>query len=88
MRKIIVLEPVEIKELCRQDPETEGKGGFQKLLVRLQKKLNYATQELILNDQDLEEMPRYAFDYKNGGWETRLITIFARTLGPRLGRES
>jgi hypothetical protein len=86
MRQIVVLSPDEITELCQQAPDTASGGGFQSLLVRLQKKVNHSTQELILNEQDLEEIPRYAFDYKNGGWETRLVAIFGRTLGPQLGR--
>jgi hypothetical protein len=50
MRKIVVLTPDEIAELSRQAPETASGGGFQSLSVRLQKKVNHSTQELILND--------------------------------------
>jgi hypothetical protein len=32
-------------------------------------------------------IPKYAFDYKQDGWEDRLKAIFSRTLGPNLGRE-
>lgn len=86
MRKIVELNRDEIRELDMQDPDTKGSGGFQSLLVRLQQKVNHATGELILNDQDLEEISRYAFDYQNGGWEARLVSIFGRALGPQLGR--
>lgn len=88
MKKSVELNTEEYKVLWRQDPATEKKGGFQKLLVRLQKQTNTALQTVRLEDKDLEEIPRYAFDYGNGSWESRLIAIFGRTLGPKLGRES
>jgi hypothetical protein len=86
MRKVVVLNPDEIRELERQGPEGAGMGGFQNLSARLQNKLDLATQELVLDDQDLDEIPRYAFDYQNVGWETQLMVIFAQSLGPTLGR--
>jgi hypothetical protein len=87
MRKFVVLDADEIAELRRQAPETASDGGFQRFLVRLQSQMNYSTQELKLNDQDLADIPRFAFDYKQGGWQSRLMAIFARTLGPRLGKD-
>lgn len=56
-------------------------------MVRLQRRLNRATGELVLEARDLEEIPRYAYDYGNGGWEGRLTEVFTRTLGDSLGRE-
>jgi hypothetical protein len=53
----------------------------------LQKKLNPATGTLKLDDKDLADIPHYAFDYQQGGFETRLLSVFSRLLGPRLGRE-
>lgn len=85
MRTVYLL-PGEITVLDRQDPSTGPDGGWQGLLVRLQNKVNRATGELVLDAQDLEQIPRYAFDYGNGGWEDRLTGIFGRTLGPGLGR--
>ena len=82
----ITLNPSEIAVLDRQDPMTERDGGFQKLLVDLQYSLNRKTGALALTDDHEEKIPRYAFDYKNGGWEDRLKGIFSRTLGPNLGR--
>jgi hypothetical protein len=72
--------------LHRQDPTTETAGGFQSLLVKLQRQHAGATGEIALDDSDLERIPRYAFDYGNGGWESRLVGIFGRSLGPTLGR--
>ncbi|MCA8949121.1 MAG: aspartyl-tRNA synthetase [Planctomycetes bacterium] len=86
MTRNVVLSPDEILILDRQDPETKKDGGYQSLLVRLQERVDRATGALALTDEDLERIPRYAFDYKNGGWEDRLRGIFRRHLGPRLGR--
>lgn len=79
----VLLNNREVQELQKQDPGTKDDGGFQSLMVRLQKKLS-ATGELALDDSDLEQIPRYAFKDKNGGWQNRLQTIFGRTLGPKL----
>lgn len=82
----VVLNASEIAELDKQDPATAGDGGFQGLMVGLQKRVNRATNELHLTADDLRRIPMYAFDYKNGGWEDRLKRAFGRTLGPNLGR--
>jgi hypothetical protein len=82
----ITLTPSEIKILDRQDPSTGRDGGWQALLVRLQWKLERATGQITLDADDLEQIARYAFDYGNGGWESRLLSIFERTLGSNLGR--
>lgn len=82
----VYLTPAEIAVLDRQDPSSRADGGWQGLLVRLQGKVDRATGQLTLDAQDLEQIPRYAFDYGNGGWEDRLTGIFGRTLGPKLGR--
>jgi len=86
MSKLVVLSPQEIENLDRQDPGTRRDGGWQSLLVGLQQKLNRATGELTLNEGDLEHIPRYAFDYGNGGWESRLRGVFEQHLGASLGR--
>lgn len=82
----VTLSQAEIAILDRQDPRTAGDGGYQGLLVGLQQKVNRATNELVLDADDLERIPRYAFDYGNGGWEDRLTSIFGRVLGSNLGR--
>ncbi len=82
----VKLNPSEIEILDRQDPVTEQDGGFQKLLVDLQYSLKRQSGALPLTDEHEEKIPRYAFDYKNGGWEDRLKSIFFRTLGQNLGR--
>lgn len=82
----VCLTPAEIAEIDKQDPDTAGDGGFQSLMVSIQKRINRATGQLLLTTDDLERIPRYAFDYRKGGWEDRLIAAFGRVLGPKLGR--
>jgi hypothetical protein len=61
-----------------------GDGGFQGLLRNLRRKINRVNGEITLTPADLEKIPRYAFEYGNGGWEGRLRGIFERHLGPDL----
>lgn len=86
MTRTVTLTLSELAILDHQEPSTESDGGWQGLLVRLQKKVNRVTLELALDAADQEVIPRYAFDYGNGGWEARLRGVFERTLGPNLGR--
>lgn len=81
-----ILNSAEIDCLFRQNPSTKKDGGFQSLLVKLQKQTNRSTGVISLNARDLERISRYAFDYGNGGWENRLLGIFSRNLGKSLGR--
>jgi hypothetical protein len=69
-----------------QDPLTESDGGYQRLMISRQNSLNRNTGELTLSEEHQEKIPRYAFDYQNGGWQNRLLGIFERSLGPGLGR--
>ena len=84
--RMVTLNDEERNVLLQQDPGTESDGGFQKLMITLQYLLDEATGTIELPEVLLERIPRYAFDYGNGGWETRLKSIFGRTLGDRLGR--
>lgn len=83
---IVKLDSAEIFEIDKQDPSTARDGGFQGLMVSLQKRIDRSTGELDLTPDDLRRVPMYAFDYKNGGWEDRLKRAFGRTLGSKLGR--
>ena len=84
--KRFILNEEEINLLFKQDPETKGEGGFQSLMVKLQNQFNPEIKEIELDVEDLERIPRYAFDYGNGGWENRLVGIFSRHMGSLLGR--
>lgn len=77
--------PSEIAELDRQAPKTKSYGGWQQLLVTLQDQLDRSSGCLVLSPPLLERIQRYAFRYRNGGWQARLKRIFGRTLGPTLG---
>ncbi|MCB1244685.1 MAG: aspartyl-tRNA synthetase [Verrucomicrobiales bacterium] len=80
----ITLTQQEYNHLCQQDPSTEKDGGYQSLMVSLQRRTNPSTLEIDLTDDDLEKIPRYAFKYNQGGWQDRLMAIFSRSLGPDL----
>jgi hypothetical protein len=84
--RTVTLTAAEIAVLDRQDPSTASDGGYQSFLVDLARRVDKATGRLDLYPDDLERIPRYAFDYGQGGWEDRLKSIFGRELGPELGR--
>jgi hypothetical protein len=84
---LVTLTASEMSALLKQDPSRKNRGGWQRLLVTLQEKLSRPDGSLNLSAKDLERIPRYAFDYKNGGWENYLKTVFGRVLGPSLGRK-
>ena len=81
------LNAEELALLDEQDPSTAGDGGFQRFIVGLQKRVRRGTSELILEDDDQEAIAHHAFDIGQGGFQTRLVKILGRTLGPNLGRE-
>ena len=74
----------ELDELRKTPVDSARDGGFQNFLVQLQYRIDEDTGELDLDDEDLSKIRRYAFHYKNGGWQTRLKNIFSRTLGENL----
>jgi len=84
---VIYLNQREIGILFKQNPASIGDGGYQQLLVTLQKQLDPNSGKLTLSPQMQEKIARYAFNYGNGGWEDRLMSIFSRTLGKHLGRQ-
>jgi hypothetical protein len=83
MRQFLVLNEGEIAALRKQ---VKGQGGFQSLMRRLQGQYRPGTSELRIEDDDVEQIQHYAFDYEQGGWEDDLMAIFSRHLGPTLGR--
>jgi hypothetical protein len=84
----VTLNPTELEILFRQAPHTKNDGGWQQLLVALESRTNKTTGALTLTPAILDRIQRYAFDYGNGGWETRLRGIFERNLGAQLGRQT
>jgi hypothetical protein len=81
----VTLTAGELAVFDRQPPSTKGNGGWQRLMVGLQEKVNRSTRTLTLTGSDIERIRRYALSYGNGGWENRLRAVFQRTLGPTLG---
>ena len=79
---IYFLSQTEVSLLFRQNPNTAHKGGFQALLVQLQRRTQARTGRIFLMPRDISRIRRYAFGYGNGGWENRLTRIFGRILGP------
>jgi hypothetical protein len=84
--KHVQLNAAEIAALMEPDTTSGGNLGWDSLLVRLQADLNQTTGDLPISDSDLERLARYAFDHGKSEWEARLTTVFARHLGPKLGR--
>lgn len=81
---IFELNDVELELLRRQDPATEQDGGYQQLLVLLQGEIEEGTKRIFLTRPVRARIRRYAFQYKQGGWQDRLSGIFSRHLGPEL----
>ena len=52
----VTLNHDEIQELLKQDPDTEKDGGWQGLLVGLQKRTNKTTGHLTVTAADLEQI--------------------------------
>ena len=70
----------DIATLLRQDPATRNRGGFQGLLVKLQTQINLRTRMLRLDEADRERCCRYATQYGQGGWQTRLFRTIVSKL--------
>jgi hypothetical protein len=80
----IKLSTQELDELNKTPPSAAKRGGFQNFMVQLQYRIDEDTNELDLDSTDLQRIQRYAFAYKQGGYQTRLQKIFARNLGSDL----
>ncbi len=81
---VFVLNEPELELLRRQDPATEGDGGFQQLLVLLQGEVEEETHKSYLTRPVRARIRHYAFAYRNGGWQNRPLDLFRRHLGPQL----
>ena len=78
------LNAAEVAELNRP---ARGVGGFQSFIERPQSQVNHATATIKVTNDDVAEIQHYAFDFKQGGFQERLLFIFGRVLGAKLGRE-
>ena|ERR1051325_502517 len=80
----IFLNRDEIAQLDRRRPETKSRGGWQLLIVTLSQSVDRSTGRLVLDGLTMDRIRKYAFEYRNGGWQARLRRVFGRTLGPNL----
>lgn len=71
----IQLSQKAIKKLLTQDPRTESKGGFQKLIIGMQRQLDSATGVLQVTDSQVEKIERYRKQYGRGGWQDILAEV-------------
>ena len=70
------LSKEELTELMRQNPTTAKRGGFQRMLVSMQIRINRTTRELELSENEMAQILRYGRTPKKGGWQTRIRKIF------------
>jgi hypothetical protein len=77
----IVLNAEELSELRKP---LKGPGGFQDFLKQIRQRAAIRGGKLELSQDDIDKIRRYAFDYKDGGYEGRLRRIFERHLGYEL----
>ncbi len=80
MRYRIQLSEADVVALNQQDPSTAGDGGFQGLLVKLQKQIDPETNELQLDDDDVRRIRRCREQYGDGGWQRRLPRVLVDNL--------
>jgi len=74
----IKLSKKELNELFKQDPAQRGRGGFQRLLVKLQKLTNRSTRIMELNGEDIDRIKQYSRNPKKGGFQSRIRKIFEK----------
>jgi len=74
----IVLNAEELSELRKP---LKGPGGFQDFLKQIRQRAAIRGGKLELSQDDIDKIRRYAFDYKDGGYEGRLRRICERHLG-------
>jgi hypothetical protein len=78
---LITLNDAEFGELKKT---INGTGGFQDFLKQIRQRAAIRGGKLELTPDDIDKIRRYAFGYKDGGYEGRLRRIFERHLGPEL----
>ncbi len=78
---LITLNDAEFGELRKP---LKGTGGFQNFLKQIRQRAAIRGGKLDLTPDDIDNIRRHAFEYKDGGYERRLRQIFERHLGPEL----
>jgi hypothetical protein len=71
-----------VRRLLAQDPRTESKGGFQKLLIGMQRQLDSQTGMLRVSSSQVEKIERYRKQYGRGGWQDILDEVLKLARNP------
>ena len=76
--RTVKLSKGEYDELFSYDPATKSRGGFQRLLISLQFRINKTTKELTLYENDIEMILKHGRNPKRGGFQRSIHRIFGR----------
>ena len=76
--RTVKLSRSEFNELMKHDPASEYRGGFQRLLIGLQYKINQQTLEVVLSDSEMDKIIRHCRNAYKGGWQGSIKKIFGR----------
>jgi hypothetical protein len=74
----VQLSRAELRELMKHDPSSKHRGGFQRLLVNLQQRVDKRTGELDLFEPEMTTIMRNGRNPSKGGWQASLHRIFGR----------
>jgi len=76
--RTIKLSRLELGELMKHDPASEFKGGFQRLLIGIQYRVNKQTGEVTLFDPEMDAIIRHCRNASKGGWQGSIKKIFGK----------
>lgn len=76
--RTIKLSRVELGELMKHDPASEFKGGFQRLLIGIQYRVNKQTGEVTLFYPEMDAIIRHCRNASKGGWQGSIEKIFGK----------
>ena len=74
----VKLSQSEFMELMKFDPASEKKGGFQRVLIGMQYRINRKTRELELSPSNVDVILKHGRRPKKGGWQASIKKIFGR----------
>ena len=74
----VKLSQSEFTELMKFDPASEKKGGFQRVLIGMQYRINRKTRALELSPHDVDVILKHGRQPKKGGWQASINKIFGR----------
>ena len=74
----VKLSQSEFTELMKFDLASEKKGGFQRVLIGMQYRINRRTRKLELSPHDVDVILKHGRQPKKGGWQASINKIFGR----------